>query len=72
MSQEPTQEEDRAIRALKRLAKKWPSTLWIFTVDGDMCIMRRSPDGDRARKSDDSIDMAYMVDQINIPNDGGL
>lgn len=42
-----TTEEKRAIASLKRLAKKWPITLWLYSGSGDLSVMRKV-DGKRA------------------------
>lgn len=38
-------EEQKAIIALKRLAKKWPNTLSLFSWSGSLCVMKRAEDG---------------------------
>jgi len=35
-----TKEEKNAIAALKRLAKRWPNTLWLFADGGSVNVMR--------------------------------
>jgi hypothetical protein len=66
-----TAEEKKAIAALKRVAAKWPQSLWLFSASGNLCVMRYGPDGKRAMDGS-SVDQAYKIDQINnIPNDGG-
>lgn len=75
MRLEPTEDEARAIRALTRLAKKWPASLWLFSASGTLCVMRAGPDGDHIHnaggRSKDGVDSAYILDTIDIPNDGG-
>lgn len=69
---EPTDEELAAIRALKRLAKKWPKSLWLFSASGTLCVMRYGPDGKQKTVSHGGVDPDYVLDSnINIPNDGG-
>lgn len=63
--------EKQAIAALKRLAKKWPKTLWLFAAPGGLHVMRRGDDGDHVRRKNDSIDPEYILESIDIPNDGG-
>jgi hypothetical protein len=64
-------EELAAIRALKRLAKKWPKSLWLFSASGSLCVMKVGPDGERMYKGE-GVDHDYIVDHIhNLPNDGG-
>lgn len=69
---EPTPEEKRAIATLKRLAKRWPKSLWLFSASGTLCVMRALPDGDFAHTRDDGVDPNYVLETITgIPNDGG-
>lgn len=66
-----TAEEKKAVAALKRVAKKWPQSLWLFSANGDLCVMRYGPDGQRVMDGS-GISQAYEIDKIdNIPNDGG-
>ena len=66
-----TPEERRAISSLKRLAKRWPKSLWLFSAGGSLHVMRRGPDGDFAKTSNGGNDPDYELDTIYIPNDGG-
>lgn len=68
---EPTAEEKRAIASLKRLAKKWPKSLWLFSGSGSLCVMRYRQDGERALVDDGGMDSDYALATIDIPNDGG-
>jgi hypothetical protein len=69
---EPTAEEARAIASLKRLARKWPRSLWLFSASGTLCVMRRGEDGEHAITDQEGIDSAYLIDVIQgIDNDGG-
>lgn len=64
--------EEQAIRALERLAKRWPDTLWLFSASGTLCVMRKGKDGEHVSKSNDGVDDAYQVTTIlGIDNDGG-
>ena len=68
-----TTEEEKAINALKRVAKKWPESLWLFSGNGTLCVMKKR-DGKRAMKmlgGSESVNPAYEIDVINIENDGG-
>lgn len=67
----PTKQEAQAINALKRIAEKWPSTLWLFSASGTLCVMRRNTNGGQAMKNNGGVDSDYILDQIDIPNDGG-
>jgi hypothetical protein len=56
-----TPEEAAAIRSLKRLAKKWPQSLRLFSWSGTLIIVKRNSD-------DIDASIAHIP---NIPNDGG-
>lgn len=43
---EPTLEEKRAIASLKRLAKRWPSSLWLYAASGSLMVMRCGEEGE--------------------------
>lgn len=66
-----TPEEKRAIAALKRLAKTWPKSLWLFSASGSLCVMQKGEDGDRVRLPCGGADPAANLATINIENDGG-
>lgn len=70
-----TKEEELAINALKRVARKWPKSLWLFSGSGSLCVMKYKENSSRAmvrRGGSDSVDPDYIVDVINnIDNDGG-
>ena len=56
-----TIEEAKAIRSLKRLAKKWPRSLRLFSWSGTLCVTKRNSD-----------DIDALITYIeNIPSDGG-
>lgn len=63
--------EQKAINALRRLAKTWPKSLWLFSASGTLCVMQRSPDGEKAKVRGGGMDQEYVLTTINIPNDGG-
>ena len=55
-----TKEEQKAIASLKRLAKKWPDSLCLFSWSGSLTIFKRKHD------------KYITVDHIaGIKNDGG-
>jgi hypothetical protein len=64
-------EERRAVNALRRLSKKWPRSLWLFSGSGSLHIMKALPDGSRAHLPSDGVDPAYVIETVDIPNDGG-
>lgn len=68
---ELTKEERHAIRTLERLSSRWPETLWLFSANGELNIMKYKKDGTRAVLSHGGMDANYSVASIDIPNDGG-
>ena len=66
-----TYEEDLAVKALLRLAKRWPRSLTLASMGGTLCVIPTDaePVG--------SLDLGYGLDQeavvttIDIPNTGG-
>jgi hypothetical protein len=58
----PNAEERIAIAALRRLAKKWPKSLWLFAGGGGLAVMRADHE---------AIDPAFFITTVNIPSDGG-
>lgn len=66
-----TNKERAAISALKRVAKIWPDTLWIFCNGLSVNIMRKNEDGEQAHNQFGSVDSEYIVDTVDIENDGG-
>lgn len=71
LTAEPTPEERKAIRTLKRIAKTWPKSLWLFSASGSLHVMQADRDGSHVHTRDGGIDPDYLLDTINIPNDGG-
>lgn len=66
-----TPDEKRAVAALKRVAKSWPASLWLFSASGSLCVMQKGDDGDRVRLSCGGADPGAIIETINIENDGG-
>ena len=64
MGIELTKEEKRAIAALNRLAKRWPSTLWIFANGGGASVLKKSPDGDQVTLPHGGFDQGHIVATI--------
>ena len=62
--------ETRAIRALERLARTWPQSLWLFAA-GERLRVMRLVGGERAITSQGGVDPDYIVADITIPCDGG-
>jgi hypothetical protein len=70
---ELSSEEINAINAFKRLAKKWPKSLWLFSANGTLHVMKLKPNGEKAwtGMGGEGIDPDYSVAVIDILNDGG-
>jgi len=69
---ETTEREEKAIRSLKRLAKNWPPTLWLFAgAGGSVCIMKTGQFGQRMMTEEGGVNPDYIVGDIDIPADGG-
>ena len=75
-----TQDEEKAVKALKRVAKKWPKSLWLFSASGTLTVMKKNSEGKRAIVGGavgpaggvgGGVDPEYIVDSIGIENDGG-
>jgi len=65
-----TPEERKAISALKRLAKKWPKSLWLFSASGTLWVMRCGEHGEEVF-SGEGYDPDYIVESVDIQNAGG-
>lgn len=64
-------EEKEAIALLKQAAKVWPESLWLFSANGRLCVMGKDHDNERVYTGFGAADQDYIIDQINIENDGG-
>lgn len=71
MKFELTKEEQNAINTLKRLEKRWPDSLWLFSANGTLLVMRKGKDGEQVHINDGACDQEYQITTINIENDGG-
>lgn len=56
-----TADEEKAIRSLRRLAKKWPQSIRLFSWSGTLWITKINSNGIEA----------LVTEVKNIPNDGG-
>ena len=69
--------ELKAIADLKKLASRWPKSLWLFcNGQNDISVMKMGLDGKQvmmhARKNVEGFDHDYMVDSIEgILTEGG-
>lgn len=70
-SRELDASERNAISSLRRLAKCWLNSLWLFSASGTLCVMKRDKNGDRFVLSSGGVDPSAVIETINIPNDGG-
>ena len=67
-----TKEERKAIAALKRVAKKWPKSLWLFAGGQfGLEIMKTDEHGQRAIHPTGGFDDGFSVGNVDIPADGG-
>lgn len=72
MDMELTKEETAAINSLKRLAKRRPKSLWLFSWSGSLHVMRAGEGGGQAMTARNAVDPDYIVATIQgIDNDGG-
>lgn len=65
-----TAEEAKVIASLQRLAKRWPNTLRLVSMDGSLHVVRA--DDDRFH-SEDSMErvQSIIADIHGIPHEGG-
>jgi hypothetical protein len=69
---ELTTEEARAIRAMQRLARTWPSSLWIFATGNPLTVLKCGDEGERVMTAvNGGPDPDFSVATVSIPNDGG-
>ncbi len=70
MEFELTKEERNAINTLKRLEKRWPESLWLFSASGTLHVMKAGESCGQVHNAG-GIDPNYCITTINIQNDGG-
>jgi len=69
-----SKEEQNAISSLKRLAKRWPKSLWLFSASGSLHVMQKDSEGRQKMLAGRGagVDPDYVVETIKgIDNDGG-
>lgn len=67
-----SEQERKAIIALQRAAKIWPDSLWLFSADGILHVMRKTDEGVHAVTNNGGMDPDFMIGvTIDIENDGG-
>ena len=62
-----TKDEQSAIKALQRLAKKWPDTLGLFSWSGSLCVVKTPAEEVGKLRSKTVVVESVM----GIRNDGG-
>ena len=65
-----TKKEQEAINILRHAAKAWPQSLWLFSANGTLFVMKNI-NGKRAMTNHNGVDQNYIVTTIDIDNDGG-
>lgn len=63
-----TREERNAITALKGIARQWPESLWLFSSDGKLMVMKNNHNNEAAMIGL-SYDPDYKIAEIDIPHD---
>lgn len=68
-----TKEEAAAIASFKRLAKKWPDSLWCFCGGHEgIVVLKKDKDGQKITHGlGEGFDSSFAVANINIDADGG-
>lgn len=67
---ELNEEERKAVASLKRLANKWPNTLWLLTNGQGLCILKADESGRPIMTENGDYDQDYTVACIDIHSDG--
>ena len=67
---ELTKQEELAIELLKKAARHWPESLWLFAASGTLYIMRKE-NGQRVITHFGGVDSEFEVETIDIEADGG-
>lgn len=66
-----TKAELRWIEQFKKLAKKCPKYLWLYSASGKLHVMKTPEDGNQMRPND-GVNAENIIDTISgIRNDGG-
>jgi len=68
---ELSREEEKAIKALKRVAKIWPKSLWLYSASGTLCVMKHGHNQEQMNTNSGGVDPNYVITTIDISNDGG-
>ena len=62
--------EEEAVRALERLARRWPKSLWLFS-NGNLYVLRKDDSGKRMVCPRGGMDPESVIAIIDIESDGG-
>jgi hypothetical protein len=65
-----TKKESEWIDDFRKLAKRCPKKLWLFSASGTMCVMKFPEDGETNLKNG-AVNQENLVGTISITNDGG-
>lgn len=65
-----TVEEDKAIRSLERLAKRWPRSLTLVSMGGSLHVVHTADERMGAPGNIERAE-AVLAGIVGIPNDGG-
>jgi hypothetical protein len=63
--------ETEAVQTLQRLARRWPSSLWLFSASGTLWVMKKNSKGQRVSRDVGGYDERRVVGKFPIENDGG-
>ena len=67
----PTSNEELAIELLRKVARHWPKSLWLFAADGELCVMKKTEENQKATTHTGGMDPDYILAAIDIESDGG-
>lgn len=65
-----TKKEEEWIKEFKKICKKCPKKLWLFSANGTLNIMK-TPDDGETLNDNGGCNQDNVVDWANITNDGG-
>lgn len=67
---ELSRKEQAAIDQLMKCADNWPKSLWLFSANGVMNVMKKDDRGDRAMLINGVVDPTFRVATIDIECEG--
>lgn len=74
---EPTDDEAKFIKALQRVCKRAPDSVWLYSAGGSLHVMRKGPDGGtvfttRGYAPGEAVSQTHILGTIEgIVNSGG-